>query len=713
MKRQKFLPIMCMALLWSSMPNGNSALAQDNAQAQVPPVNRDADRLATLESPPPQISQLPDIQAQLKVIHHRSQLVIAKSNIVRTAIADSTVADIVPYSPSEIGIIGTALGTTTVTLWFENNPEPLIYLVEVIRDPSIEERQRYDYGKLEKKLAVLFPNSKVYLIPLSGKIIVKGQAADSEEATQILQLIRGEIINQNGSLGGPQPAQPTGLDPMIANPFNPMDLMSSNIINMLIVPGEFQIMLRVRIAELNRSMLRRSGINLSFAINENEAFFSSMLAGGASALTGGATAVSGVSAAGGGSTNTLSAVFPNSDISVLINILAANGTTKILAEPVLTVLSGHAASFLSGGEFAVPTIVGIQGVGGQSTQFRGFGVSLTVTPTIIDKDMIRMVILPEFSQINIQNRVNGIPGTTLRRVSTTVQLREGQTIALAGLYSHQGEVEVDRIPFLGSIPLIGPALFASKRADFDEKELLILVSPEIVRPMEADEVPPVPGFEVTHPDNWQLYLNAQTEGTPDTNVYQLAPYGNSSGRGTPVGYNLFNPAPATPGYAPGPGMPFGGGYAQPAPGPYGAPPAAGPYGAPPVPGPYGNPPPGPYGAPPGGLPYGSQAPPGAPAGRYQVAPAPAQRRAVPAADQRPLQPIRSRTAPENSATPAGSSSGRYGGYSAGPAFGAGYAPLPAPGEQGTVPASYPSSDPAASRGRLPSTLTGEPSGRYR
>lgn len=710
MKRQHFLPVICLTLLWNPFATGKSAFAQDPALTQVPPANRDAERIATLESPPPQISQLPDVQAQLKVIHHRSQLVVAKSPIIRTAIADATVADIVPYSPTEIGILGSALGSTTVTLWFENNPEPLIYLVEVIRDPSVEERQRHDYGKLEKKLAVLFPNSKVYLIPMSGKIIVKGQAADSEEATQILQLIRGEIINQTGNLGGPQPAQPVGLDPTIANPFNPMDLMSSNIVNMLVVPGEFQIMLRVRIAELNRSMLRRMGVDLSFAI-EDDAFFSTMLAGGATALTGGAVS---------GGTNTLTAIFPESDISVLINVLAANGTTKILAEPVLTVLSGHAASFISGGEFAVPTIVGIQGVGGQSTQFRGFGVSLTVTPTIIDKDMIRMVILPEFSQINIQNRVNGIPGTTLRRVSTTVQLREGQTIALAGLYSNQSEAEVDRLPFLGSIPLIGPALFASKRADFDEKELLILVSPEIVRPMEADEVPPLPGFEVTHPDNWQLYLNAQTEGTPDTNVYQLAPYGNSSGRGTPVGFNLFNPAPATPGYAPGPGgMPFGGGYTQPIPGPYGNTPYGGPpSGAPPVGAtPYGAPPAGaaPYGASPYGAPYGAQTAPGASSGRYQVAPGPAPRRATPAGDQRPLLPIRSRSNPESTAAPAGPPSGRYAGYSTGPAFGTGYAPLPAPGEQGSVPTSYQSAESAGttSRGRAPSRFEGEPSGRYR
>src|SRR5205085_9202824 len=140
------------------------------------------------------------VQAQMKVVHHRSQVVVGRSRIERYAIADNTVADVALHSPTEFSVLGLALGSTTMALWFENNPEPLIYLVETIRDPSIEELARHDYGKLEQKLAMLFPNSRVYLIPVSGKIIVKGEARDSQEAANILQIIRGEVINQNGAL---------------------------------------------------------------------------------------------------------------------------------------------------------------------------------------------------------------------------------------------------------------------------------------------------------------------------------------------------------------------------------------------------------------------------------------------------------------------------------------------------------------------------------
>ena len=244
-----------------------------------------------------------------------------------------------------------------------------------------------------------------------------------------------------------------------------------------------------------------------------------------------------------GSATALTGIFDSGAIAVLVNALELNGTAKILAEPNLTVMSGHPASFLSGGEFAVPTIVGINGVGGQQTTFRGFGVSLVVVPTIQDRDLIRMQILPEFSAIDQSNAVNGVPGTQTRRVQTTVELREGQTIALAGLLSHQTSTTVTRLPYLGAIPIVGPLIFANKTASQDESELLILVTPEIIRPMDADEVPPVPGFEVTHPNNCELYFHAMTEGAPDKNVYRLAPLGRGTGYGIPIGYPNFNPGP--------------------------------------------------------------------------------------------------------------------------------------------------------------------------
>ncbi|MFK7777183.1 MAG: pilus assembly protein N-terminal domain-containing protein [Gimesia sp.] len=488
---------------------------------------------------PSQIRSTPGIFDEMEIIIRRSQLILTNSRIRRYAIADPSIIEFVTYSPTEISIVGLTLGTTTLTLWFEGDDLPITYLVHTIQDPSIEDQRRIDYGKLERKIAVLFPNSKVYLIPLSRKIIVKGEASDSTEAANILSIIRGEVINFDGNLGGPQPygngyggggggGGAGGYGNNGNNGFG-NGVGSSLIVNMLEIPGEFQVMIHVTIAQMNRTMMRQLGVDLSVLFDGGRQFMGSAMGGIPSTLTG---------------------IFEAGEVNVLINALAQNGTTKILARPTLTVLSGHSASFLAGGEFAVPTIVGVGGAQGTSTTFRGFGTSIVVTPIVIDKDLIRMNIVPEFSQINDANAVGGIPGLDSRRVQTTVELREGQTIVLAGLFGHDTATSVSRIPWLGELPLVGGYLFSSKRSSQGESELLITVTPQLVRPMEEDEVPPYPGFEVTVPHDKGLYKYNMTEGAPDTEVYQLQPYGRGAGRGVEVGYQPFNPAPASPYYPP-------------------------------------------------------------------------------------------------------------------------------------------------------------------
>lgn len=482
---------------------------------------------------PTQIRSTPGIFDEMEIIIRRSQLIITNSRIRRYAIADPSIIEFVTYSPTEVSIVGLQLGTTTLTLWFEGDDTPITYLVHTIQDPSLEGQRRIDYGKLERKLAVLFPNSKVYLIPLSRKIIVKGEASDATEAANILSVIRGEVINYDGNLGGPQPYATgagyggAGVDSTYSG-VN-FDYASSLIVNMLEIPGEFQVMIHVTIAQMNRTMMRQLGVDLAVLFDNGRQFIGSSMGGVPSTLTG---------------------IFEAGEVNVLINALAQNGTTKIMARPTLTVLSGHSASFLAGGEFAVPTIVGVGGAQGTSTTFRGFGTSIVVTPIVIDKDLIRMRIVPEYSQVNDANSVQGIPGLNSRRAQTTVELREGQTIVLAGLFGSDSSVGVTRIPWLGEIPLVGSYLFSSKSSSRGESELLITVTPQLVRPMEEDEVPPYPGHEVTIPGDKELYKYAMTEGAPDKEVYQLQPYGREAGQGVPVGYRMFNPAPASPYYPP-------------------------------------------------------------------------------------------------------------------------------------------------------------------
>ncbi|MBL4885734.1 MAG: pilus assembly protein N-terminal domain-containing protein [Planctomycetaceae bacterium] len=509
-----------------------------NAQSQPLAQNRTRTlQLQTVQSSrklDARIVSMPQVEQKLDIIQNRSQLVKTRHRVTRMAIADPSVIDVAPYEDDEFAIIGNQLGSTTLTLWFEDDDKPLIYEVTTIRDPNIEEQVRLDYGKLERKLAILFPNSKVYLIPLHEKLVVKGQARDAAEAALILQIVRDESIDNRGGLNGPGGVGGSGRGN--AGDYNNSgfrgeddDLLSSFIVNMLQVPGEFQVMLHVTIAELNRSHAREMGVNFNVLFDDGRHAIATAISGGVP---------------------TLSGIFENGDISVLINALAGNGTAKILSRPSLSTLSGYPARFLAGGEFAVPTVVGVGGAQAATTSFRGFGTSIVVTPTVVRGDLIRLQINPTFSKIDPNSSVNGIPGLNTRTIQTTVELREGQTIVLGGLLSRQTSTQVTRIPILGGIPWIGPVLFSSKRASEDELELLILVTPELIRAMDPEEVPPMPGYYVTHPNDYELYRYAMTEGAPDMEVYQLAPFGNGIGVPTPVGFNVFNPSPGTPQYAP-------------------------------------------------------------------------------------------------------------------------------------------------------------------
>ncbi len=504
------------------------------------------------------IESMPKHQDELELIERRSQLMITRANLVRYAIADPSILDLIQFSPKEFALLGGNRGSTTLHLWFEGHNEPVIYLVKTIRDPDLDNQRRIDYGRLEAKINRLYPNSQVFLIPMSYKIIVRGQARNQEEAAHIIAMIRGEVISQDGGLFGPQytgvggfggfGAGGSGLDFLYGNGAGSFG--SSFIINELRIPGEFQINLRVRLAELNRSQARNMGIDWSVFFNDSRHLIT--------ATTG---AVPGA---------TLGGVFENGEIGIFLNWLASNGTAKILVEPQLTVISGRSARLLAGGEFAVPTTIGVGGATAATTSFRGYGTSLQVTPTVEDRDMIRIFTLAEYSDLDTANAVGGIPGTQSRRIETVVEMREGQTLALAGLLSHKTLTVQTRIPFLGDIPKIGPLLFSSKHSSQEENELLILITPEIVRPMDAHEVPPDPGFEVTYPMDHEFYKYNMTEGMPDPTHNQLPPYGSGS-VGTNVGYQHFNPGPANSMYSPQPTNPNGTGFSSPTPMPGGMP----------------------------------------------------------------------------------------------------------------------------------------------
>jgi pilus assembly protein CpaC len=469
---------------------GQLASAQTKSVATLPPVrpvasSELAEKVGSL------VDEIVQQEAELDVPLRRSKILRMKQPIFRAAIADPSIIEIVAFGTREVELIGKESGSTTVTFWLgdEDNPHHLSLVINVAKDDSIEDRRRLEYGELQEMINEMFPNSRIQLIPIADKLIVRGQVRDEQEASKVMSLLRenaAPVQGGLGSFGGSAGAT-------AAEPFpDASDLPKAQVISLLKIPGEKQVMLKVRIAELKRSAIRQLGADFNFDVGD-------LMLGSALAGTGNIMATG---------------TFNDDSFSLALKALTGNGNAKILAEPNLVVLSGQTADFISGGQFAVPTVVGVGGAQASTTTFKGFGTQLSFSPTVLDHDRIRLNVSPSFSTLNSANSVGGIFGVDTRSVNTTVELREGQVLAIAGLLQEQQAAESSRVPLLGETKLLRP-LFETKTVSRDETELLILVSPELVHPMEAHEAPTIlPGMEVTDPDDVDFFIYGDLEGRP-------------------------------------------------------------------------------------------------------------------------------------------------------------------------------------------------------
>jgi pilus assembly protein CpaC len=462
----------------------------------------------------------------LRVDPTRSKIVRTKMPIGRIAISHPDIVDVNEFDAMEIEIIGKRTGEATLSLWFpqpDGNAILLRYLVQVVGNSADERRREFGYSEFQDRINELFPNSQVQLIPVGDKLIVRGQAKDSKAARDIMSLLgrqygrngnganpirRGQGFGRNngpggsGNRGGYNAGNQSYFDSHAqrgiidnsgngnggalgggyGNPLNGVQL-----VNMLHVPGVQQVMLKVRVAELSREAGREMGADL-------RALIGNVVLGSSSGA------------------DNFTAILDGNDVGLFLRAFATHGYGKILAEPTLVTISGKPARFLAGGEFAVPTTVGIGGVGAASTEFRGFGTELEFTPTVIDKDLVRLEVNPSFSSINNDATVNGIPGLNRRMVETTVDLREGQWLAIAGLIQDEQGGQRSRVPYLGDLPVLG-SFFGKQNTTRTETELIVLVSPELVHPMEPEEVPlQLPGMEVTDPTDDDFFRRNMIEG---------------------------------------------------------------------------------------------------------------------------------------------------------------------------------------------------------
>ncbi len=389
--------------------------------------------------------------------------------------ADPKVAEVRPASPTSVFVFGVAAGRTTVAAFDEAGD--MIVQYDVVVHPSA-----FASGEASRMAEAALPDGHVNYEATPTGMSLTGRVATPAEAERAVS---------------------------IAKNLMPKD---QTVDDRLSVDSSVQVNLRVRIAEIDRTVTRQLGINWS-ALGTIGRIGVSALLNGNLPSTGNVPSTLGVTS------------FSGRPADAILDLLAQDNLATILAEPNLTARSGETASFLAGGEFPVPIAATSGLVPTISVQFEPYGVSLAFVPTVLSSNRISMRVRPEVSELTSTGAVSvpltntssvTIPGLTVRRAETTVELGSGQTFAIAGLISKNFTTAMSGLPYLGEIPILGP-LFKSDSFERDESELVILVTPYLVRPVSVASTlhSPVDGFDPPNDIDRILLLRQRGRGTND------------------------------------------------------------------------------------------------------------------------------------------------------------------------------------------------------
>ena len=494
------------------------------------------------------VKEVVDPETTLDLIVDRTRLIVLKQPPRRVQIANENVATYALLSPTDLSLLGRGVGATVLTIWFTDpadntKQETLTYHVRVLPDPEAKDRLEMVYDALEKEINKAFPDSRVTLQLVGDKLVVMGQAKDIADAAQIIRVIRSQAPGQTFGAdaaripvdrvlgtGAPDPNSPDGLIAHAMEEF--VATGGPEIINLLRINGEQQVLLRVTVAEVNRAAARSIGMNFNILNDDDIRVFAnttgSIATGGLTGASGGLSftglgsvqgqgslgSAPGV-ALGPGGFNNLPTAIDNGQVNLAINALRVLNYAKSLAEPNLVALNGQTASFQAGGQFPVPIVTGFTAAGLQGVDFVPYGVSLNFTPFITDRDRIRLSVSAEVSSRDLDlgnTNIGGnqIPNLITRNFQTVVELREGQTLAVAGLIQNNLGAVAHRVPFIGDLPFIGR--FASfDRIQAGEQELMVLITPVLVKAMDCEQVPPLPGHDLFEPDDLEFYLLGRLE----------------------------------------------------------------------------------------------------------------------------------------------------------------------------------------------------------
>ncbi len=383
---------------------------------------------------------LSDPESVITLAQGTSALIQYPGELTRISVTDAGIAEAVIMSPTEVLINGLGLGTTSLFLWDSAGARRL-FSVEVTADVA----------SLQRYIDVLFPEENIDVQAQGNTVILSGRVTDARIARRANEL-----------------ALTTG----------------AQVLDNLQSPAARQILLEVRFAEVSRDALSSLGNNVLRSVNPHK-------------LDADGRWEVGTDSKG---LMDLSLISSDSQLSMIIQALKTNGSFRSLAEPNLLALDGQEASFLAGGEFPFPSIQGGSSSNAVTVEWREFGVRLRFTPSVTNIGNIRLSIAPEVSSLDFAGGLSmagfQIPTILTRKAETQIELREGQHLAIAGLIDNTMQENVDKLPLLGDIPILG-ALFRSREMRQERTELLVLVTPRIIEPSELP--PPVPTGE---PGTW-------------------------------------------------------------------------------------------------------------------------------------------------------------------------------------------------------------------
>jgi len=410
---------------------------------------------------------------KLNVMAGKSVILKSAEQVKRVSIADPAIANFVLTSPKEVYITGKAAGLTNMTLW-KDKGKYSIYDIEV----------GYDVSRLKQQIQGLLPEEKdLRVTAINDSITLSGRVSSSTNLYQVLTVARAYASE-------------------------------GKIHNLVEVRGVHQVMLEVRVAEMQRTLLRRLGVNFNF-VTDSLNFGISKLAGLTELVKPENANIGTPGPAGFFVSPSVNALFRFTSSGTtwtgFIDALKADGLVKILAEPTLIALSGHSASFLAGGEFPVPVP---QGLGTVAIEYKKFGVSLNFTPTVMGDNKINIKVAPEVSEVDFGNAVSVsgvlVPGLNTRSAETVVELADGQSFAIAGLLRDTSRDAMQKYPLLGEIPILG-VLFRSREFQKNETELVIIATPRLVKPLDTAKQPLPTDFYV-EPNDTEFYISGLMEG---------------------------------------------------------------------------------------------------------------------------------------------------------------------------------------------------------